>query len=74
MSLEIYRHLRANSRGSWTNVLTFPLEHQTQVKDACEALVIAAGGKVSFKIVDDQGVTRAALDARREPVGWSDRD
>lgn len=74
MTMEIYRHLRVNSRGSWTNVLSFPIERQKQIKDACETLVIASQGKVSFKIVDDKGVTCAALDARREPVGWFDRD
>lgn len=65
--------LKANSRGSWTNVLTFPAEHTEKVKDACETLLQAAGGRVSFKIVDAKNVTLAALDARFEPVGWSDR-
>lgn len=66
-------HLKAKSRGSWTNVLSFPSDRSGLVKDACEHLLQAAGGTVSFKITDDTGTTLAALDARFEPVGWSDR-
>lgn len=67
------RQLKANSRGSWANILRFPADKSERVKDACEQLLQAAGGSVSFKITDDKNVTLSALDARFEPVGWSDR-
>jgi hypothetical protein len=66
-------HLKSNSCGSWANVITFPADKTDQVKDACETLLQAAAGRVSFKITDEKNVTQSALDARFEPVGWSDR-
>lgn len=65
--------LKVNSRGSWANVLSFQPDQLGAVKAACVTLASAAGGQASFKIVDDRNVTRHALDARKEPVGWSDR-
>lgn len=67
------RNLKANSRGSWANVMSFDQAETERVQDACEALSLASGFRVSFKITDDKNVTLHALDIRHEPVGWSDR-
>lgn len=66
-------HLKANSRGSWANVLEFPAERLDEIKAASRQLVIAAGRTVSFKITDDHHVTQHSLDARRFPLTWADR-
>ena len=66
-------HLKANSRGSWTNVLSFDPEHIAEVKASAHGLAIAADCSVSFKITDDQGITLHSLDARHDPIAWHDR-
>ena len=73
MSITAVRDLRIKSNGAWKNVVTFRADRTEQVKTACEALLLATGGDCSFKITDIAGRTLHALDARTEPVGWSDR-
>lgn len=66
-------HLKANSRGSWTNVLSFDPACIHEVKACAVGLVVAADRSVSFKVTDDQGVTLHSLDARHDPIAWQDR-
>lgn len=68
------RTLKANCRGSWATVCSFSADQTDRIKTAAEQLVLGAAGRVSFKICDEKNLTLAALDARREPVGWSDRE
>lgn len=65
--------LQMNRAGSWLHVSGFDGEKLEAVKDACEELVRAMGGRVAFKVTTIGGGTVAHLDPRREPVGWSDR-
>lgn len=66
-------HLKANSRGSWTNVCTIPTDNLVAVKKAVLLLCLEAGASVSFKITDDHNVTLHSLDARQQPIAWQDR-
>lgn len=66
-------HLKANSRGSWTNVLQFDEANSPEIRQACETLMWASGATVSFKITNDAGVTLASLDARQRPAVWQIR-
>ena len=50
-------HLKANSRGSWANVMSFTPAQIHDVKEAAWVLCLAADRTVSFKIADDRGVT-----------------
>lgn len=65
--------LQMNRAGSWLHVCGFDGPKLDAVKNACEELVLATGGKVAFKVTTIGGGTVALLDPRREPVGWSDR-
>lgn len=67
------RHLKANSRGSWTNVLQFDEDNAFDIYHACEILLRASGATVSFKVTNDAGVTLASLDARQKPGFWQIR-
>ena len=71
--MSITLHLKANSRGSWTNVCTFTPAQLANVKDSALQLCLAAGATVSFKITDDHNVTLHSLDARQAPLVWQDR-
>lgn len=66
-------HLKANCRGSWTNVCSFPLPSLPSVKAGAVEIAKAAGGTVSFKVVNDHNVTLHSLDARQQPLVWADR-
>ena len=66
-------HLKAHSRGSWTNVCSFTPGQIHDVKEAAWVLCAAADRSVSFKIADDTGVTLHSLDARQAPQVWQDR-
>ena len=66
-------HLKANSRGSWANVMSFTPAQIHGVKEAAWVLCMAADRTVSFKIADDTGVTLHSLDARQAPLTWQDR-
>lgn len=66
-------HLKANSRGSWTNVLQFDPSSLHEVKASALGLVIAADKSVSMKITDDAGTTLHSLDARLDELAWADR-
>lgn len=70
----IVMHLKANSRGSWTNVCSFPASDDTllEIQHAAARIAQAAGG-VSFKITDDHGVTLYSLDCRQQPATWQSR-
>lgn len=48
-------HLKAKSRGSWTNVCPFPEDEISYVQAGAEGIARAAAGAVSFKITDDKG-------------------
>lgn len=63
------RHLKANSRGSWTNVLTFQAPREAEVRTAAMALRDASGETVTFKITDDAGNTLATLPGAGKRVG-----
>lgn len=71
--MSITLHLKANSRGSWTNVCTFTATQLANVKASALQLCLAAGATVSFKITDDHNVTLHSLDARQAPLTWQDR-
>lgn len=66
-------HLKANSRGSWTNVCAFSPAQLANIKDSSLQLAQAAGAGVSFKITDEHNVTLHSLDARQTPLAWHDR-
>lgn len=63
------RHLKANVRGSWSNVMSFHLKDESDVKAACVILVKAAHWRLSFKLEDSSGVQIAHLD-EAWPVEW----
>lgn len=63
------RHLKANSRGSWTNVLSFAPAREAEVRTAAMALRAASGETVSFKITDDAGNTLATLPGAGKRTG-----
>lgn len=65
-------HLKANSRGSWTNVCSFEPDQIERVKDGCRLITLASDHTVSFKVVDDHNVTLHSLDARHALI-WQDR-
>lgn len=67
--------LKANSRGSWTNVLTFPPSEEGGVRLACEALRRCSGYSVTFKIEDGAGNAIANLPGagKRDGNEWEDR-
>lgn len=65
--------LKAKSRGSWANVMTFDIDRLGDIQDCCESLCAASGFTVSFKIADDHGVTLSSLDARNQPIVWANR-
>lgn len=67
-------HLKANSRGSWTNVCSFPSSESnlTEIFFGCMHIARVSEG-VSFKITDDHGVTLYSLDCRQQPVTWQSR-
>lgn len=67
------RQLRCNARGSWAHVCSFDASETERIQDGAELLLLASGGSVSFKIVDDAGYIVSLLDCRTEPLGWSDR-
>jgi len=71
--MTITLHLKANSRGSWTNVCSFAPAQLANVKASSLQLCLAAGARVSFKITDDHNVTLHSLDARQQPITWQDR-
>lgn len=56
--------LKLNRAGSWLHVCGFDGEKLDAVKTACDALVHATGGRVSFKVVTVGGGTVAHIDAR----------
>ena len=65
-------HLKANSRGSWTNVCSFDVVDLPHIKDGARLLARFSGHTVSFKVVDDHNVTLHSLDARHALI-WQDR-
>ncbi|ENO80311.1 hypothetical protein [Thauera sp. 63] len=66
-------HLKAKSRGSWTNVCPFPEDEISYVQAGAEGIARAAAGAVSFKITDDKGVTLHSLDPRHGSYAWHAR-
>ena len=54
--------LQMNRAGSWLHVCGFDGPKLDAVKNACEELVLATGGKVSFKVTTIGGGTVALLD------------
>ena len=71
--MSITLHLKANSRGSWTNVCSFNAVDLPNIKDGARQLARHSGASVSFKITDDHNVTLHSLDARQAPLTWQDR-
>lgn len=66
-------HLKAKSRGSWSNVASFDSDSIDDIQAASKTICAASGYTVSFKIADDHGVTLSSLDARNQPIVWAKR-
>lgn len=66
-------HLKAKSRGSWSNVVSFDIDRIDDIQAAGKALCEASGYTVGFKISDDHGVTLYSLAANNLPLVWENR-